>query len=226
MTRVRRRIASTAVLAIVGVLLGLVVAPGAHATAYRYWSYWSADSGTWAFASTGPAASRPADGSVLGWRFVVTTTSGGAQDAPRTSAAGAFSRICGSTQSAPGSKRIALVIDPGTASDAAPGETPGQLSERCIQAPDDATGYDVLRSTGPVRVENGLVCAIDGYPTSGCADVVDTPTTTATTATTEPTQEPIAAPVDTGGTGPWPLAIGAAILAALALVVWRLRGRR
>jgi hypothetical protein len=43
-----------------------------------YWSYWRAErGGSWAYNQVGPAATRPAAGSVEGWAFV--TTSGAAQ---------------------------------------------------------------------------------------------------------------------------------------------------
>ncbi|HSI93394.1 MAG TPA: hypothetical protein VK925_07820, partial [Jiangellaceae bacterium] len=39
--------------------------------AFRFWSYYQWDGDNWAFAPTGPADTRPADGDVEGWRFAV-----------------------------------------------------------------------------------------------------------------------------------------------------------
>ena len=92
----------------------LVAAP-AHAAAYRYWTYWQAPSGrsAWTFATQGPGTSVPADGSVEGWRFGVTTAvRATADDAPRH-AARLRRRSAASTPAAAGRKRVALVVDPG-----------------------------------------------------------------------------------------------------------------
>lgn len=220
MTAARRTIARTVVLAIVGVLALLALAPNAQAAAYRYWSYWSADDGAWSFSSTGPAAATPDAGAVEGWRFGITSTSGGAQDAPRADAQQAFARICGTTAPAAGAKRIALVIDPGTAADAEPGQAPGPLVERCVEVPLSATGYDVLRTTGPLRVSEGLICAVGGYPGTGCAEVVDD---AARATAMQPQPATAAEPASTST--PWPAAVAVVMLAILGVIVWRLRRR-
>ena len=43
----------------------------------------------------------------------------------------------------------------------------------CVVAEPDASGYEILRSVAEVRTENGLVCAVAGYPTGECAPVLD-----------------------------------------------------
>ena len=116
----------------------------AQAAAYRYWTYWQGTAGDWSFATAGPASLVPEDGSIEGWRFAVTTQAGRAGDAP--SAAASFDGICGATPTREGSKRVALVIDSGTAGIAPQGQTPPALVSTCVVVPSDATGYQVLRA--------------------------------------------------------------------------------
>lgn len=207
------------VAALVGVLLAITFTSSAQAAAYRYWTYWGTSDGAWQFAQAGPAGTTPADGSVQGWRFAVSSTSGDVANEPRTDAADAFNEICGETAVVEGSKRVALVVDPGLPEAAPPGEQPGPLHTYCTVVPIDANGYDVLRSVGPVRVDGGLICAIDAYPTTGCADVVDetAPVDAMSTAPTAPVPEQSSA---------LPVIIGVGALALLGALAWRLRRRR
>ncbi|WP_449351583.1 ATP-binding cassette domain-containing protein [Streptomyces shaanxiensis] len=62
-----RRAALLCVLA--GLLLS-VTAP-AHATGYRYWSFWDRTGTTWTYATQGPSTAVPSDGDVQGFRFAV-----------------------------------------------------------------------------------------------------------------------------------------------------------
>lgn len=212
-------------------------APPGHAAAYRYWTYWTGDDGTWTFASAGPASLIPADGSVQGWRFAVTTQAGGVTSQPRSPAS--FDDVCVGTPAQDGKKRVALVIDPGEAASAPSGQQPASPSATCVVADEDATGYQVLRSVATVRVEGGLVCGIDGYPTGECAPVVDDPepTADASAATSAPAVGSGSAmdltdasardtageqADDTGSGTPWALVGVLAVVAVVAgLLVWR-----
>jgi ribosomal protein L12E/L44/L45/RPP1/RPP2 len=159
----------------------LVVPPSANAAAYRYWTYWQASAGTWNFATAGPATTLPADGSIEGWRFAVTSAAGTSSDEPR--ATPSFSTVCDGTPAVSGSKRVALVVDFGDAAAAPGNETPPALLTRCVLAEPDATGYQVLRSVVEVRTnEVGLVCGLAGYPAVGCAELVDQETADARAA--------------------------------------------
>lgn len=149
------------------------------ATAYRYWSYWTVVDGTWVFATSGPAARAPQDGDVEGWRFARSTTTG--DQPPRTSAALAFDRACGSTPAATdpagsgsgsGTVRVAIVIDPGTPDDAPAGQAPAQPRMACAVVAAGASSAQALSSTSDVRAEQGFVCALDGYPMGECAPIV------------------------------------------------------
>jgi hypothetical protein len=218
-----------------GVLMAIacavvIGAPAAHAeTAYRYWSYWTVRDDAWSFATLGPASALPADGAVEGWRFAVTTEQAGAQDAPRVSAASAFTDICGSTAPVDGSKRIAVVIDFGDPSDAPGGEQPPAQTTACVVDALDASGYEVLSTVADVRTQDGLVCGLEGYPRSGCADIVDAAATPASAspassiASTTPAQPPATAPTLGGG---WAMLVSALALLGAAIVgavLWKRR---
>ncbi|MGN6246637.1 MAG: SCO2322 family protein [Motilibacteraceae bacterium] len=202
-----------------GLLTGLVAvaallptAAAASATTYRYWSYWHLTGGSWTFASTGPGGYRPADGSVEGWRFAVSSQGGGAAPRVRPS----FAQVCGSTPVKDGTKRVAVVVDDGTQADAHPGDTVPGDSPRgvCAQVPETASGARVLSAVAAVRTDDGgLVCALDGYPSAGCGEVVAAPSpapssassprpttrTTAGTGTRTPTARAAAPAPSTAG---------------------------
>jgi hypothetical protein len=177
--RLRRaavRLAASAGALVLGSSLLWFGAAPADATSYRYWTYWSGDSGSWAFSSIG-AARRPPNGGVEGWRFEVSPAATSSQP-PRTEPS--FASICGSTDPAAGDKRVALVIDYGTASDAPPGEhPPAAVVATCVEIDAAATGYDVLASKAVIRAQSGLVCGIGGYPATGCGDAAADPTPSA-----------------------------------------------
>lgn len=197
-----------AVLAVLSVALGAAISiaatPPAHAAAYRFWSYWQVTGGTWSFAQAGPGAVLPADGSVEGWRFGVTTTAGAADAAPRIEPS--FEALCGQTAPVAGSKRVGVVVDFGDATEAPNGEMPPASIATCALVPDDANGYAVLRSVALVRTESGLVCGIGGFPAHECTAVVDDPVPAASASaaigssefgmsTSEPTADADSSPV-------------------------------
>ena len=242
MTRTVARGAGALALAVAATVL---VAAPAHASAYRYWTYWQAPAGaaTWSFATQGPGTSLPPDGSVEGWSFGVTTTSGSRDDAP--SAAPDFASICGSTPAEAGRKRIALVIDSGPAAVAPDGELPPDPVATCVVIDEQASGYDVLRSVTEVRTEDGLICGVAGYPARECAPVLDdaeanallaaaaaAPTAAAPTATTPGGSTSVAAggmstapDAGTTGTPLATLAVAALLLGGGAVVVAARRRR-
>lgn len=153
-------------------VLGAWGAAPAEATSYRFWSYWLGAESQWSFSSQG-ASRRPADGTVDGWRFAVSEASSSTIP-PRHSSS--FGRICGSTNPVDGSKRVGLVVDFGTTADAPDGETPGALISTCVVAPTDANGYEVLDLAGfQLRTDSGLICGLNGYPTTECGVVVADP---------------------------------------------------
>jgi hypothetical protein len=158
----------------IAILAMTVIAPAARAdTVYRYWTYWQGNAGAWQFATQGPATSNPADGAVEGWRFGISGVVGSTENQPSINPGTTFADLCGSTPAISGKKRVALVVDPGYASEAPDGEKPIEALSTCVVADADASGYDILRSQLRVRVEGGLVCGIGDYPAFECAPVVE-----------------------------------------------------
>lgn len=205
---------------IVLVLLGGLLFAGATATVaqaqdFRFWGYYQVADGQWVFAQKGPNEIVPKDGSVEGWRYAV----GGAKPRmPR--AAGDFNAICGATPAETGKKRVAVVIDPGTAEDSEDKSTPPAATGTCVVTAPASTGAQVLAAIAPVRIEGGLTCAIDGYPATGCGGKVKNATIPATDAPVQLEIRPAvgsSAPTGTEDEGtPWtPIIIGVAVIALL-----------
>lgn len=145
----------------------------AQAAGYRYWSFWELDGQKWAYATQGPATLRPQDGSTQGFRFSVSEDSADAATPRNTKP---FAEICVDTPERDGRKRIALVIDFGTAADAPEGETPPEGHSACASVAEDASAADALAAVAaPLRYDSGaLLCAVEGYPRQGCGEQVAT----------------------------------------------------
>lgn len=193
----------------------------AQAAGYRYWSFWERDGGHWSYATQGPSVARPSDGEVQGFRFAISENSG---DAAQPRGTADFATICAKTPAKDGSKRVALVLDFGTASDAPSGETPPAGRTACASVPPDATTADALAAVaGPLRYNtNALLCAIAGYPKSGCGEQVtqDEGKQDVTAAAEEKNTS------DDGGPS-LGLIAGIAVIAALAAAgAWQARRRR
>ncbi|CQR64323.1 SCO2322 family protein [Streptomyces leeuwenhoekii] len=189
-------------------LLLIAGAGPAQAAGYRYWSFWERDGGHWTYATQGPSTARPDDGDVQGFRFAVSEDSG---DAARPRGTAGFASICGATPAREGSKRVALVLDFGTAADAPSGETPPGPRTACARVSPDATTADALAAVaGPLRYDsNALLCAIAGYPETGCGEQVADGGKKTPAATGAPAEETAG---DEGGPS-------AGLLAGLGLVV-------
>ncbi|MGY0023642.1 SCO2322 family protein [Streptomyces sp. cg35] len=211
-----RRGTAGLVLGLLVALLGFTVAP-AQAAGYRYWSFWERDGRSWTYASTGPSATTPSDGDVQGFRFAVSADS---KDATQPRGTADFDAICAGTPAKDGVKRVALVIDFGTAQDAPGGETPPKPRTACARVAQDATSADALASVAkPLRYDsNALLCAISGYPGTGCGEQV--------TKKYGTTQEP--APKTSSGSGPSVGVIaGVAVVALLGVgAIWQAKRRR
>ncbi|MFE9026529.1 SCO2322 family protein [Streptomyces iakyrus] len=160
-----------AVLLFLASLLLCAGAGQAQAAGYRYWSFWERDAGRWVYATQGPSLARPSDGDVQGFRFAVSEDSASAVR-PRGTAD--FATICAKTPAQEGRKRVALVIDFGTPSDAPGGETPPAARTACARVSPDATTAEALAAVAkPLRYDtNALLCAISGYPEQGCGEQV------------------------------------------------------
>ena len=235
MTTYRRRlpVPVLGVLGVLGVLLALLAGAGqAQATGYRYWSFWDRDGDRWVYASQGPSTARPSDGDVQGFRFSVSEDS---QDSAKPRGAAAFASICADTPARGGEKRVALVIDSGTAQDAPSGETPPEPRTACARVADDATTADALAAVAkPLRYDNqALLCAIADYPKSGCGEQVSSSkgTEKSTAKGTDKGTDKATgtdAAAESGGGGPSVglIAGGAAVVVLGAAAVWQARRRR
>ncbi|GAA1363830.1 EGFR-like transmembrane domain-containing protein [Streptomyces beijiangensis] len=204
-----------------GAALAVLGAGSAQAAGYRYWSFWDRTGGSWTYATQGPSTAHPSDGDVVGFRFAVSEDSANAVQ-PRGAAD--FDAICAKTPAKAGAKRVALVIDSGTAADAPGGETPPAPRTACAQVSEDATTADALAvAAPPLRYDaNALLCAIGGYPKAGCAEQISTGGKMTANTISKP-----AAAKDTGS-GPSAGLIGglAAVLVIGAAAVWQARRRR
>ncbi|MET8948184.1 SCO2322 family protein [Streptomyces sp. NPDC004542] len=213
MTAVRR--AGALLLA---VFLCVAAAGQAEAAGYRYWSFWEHTGGHWTYATQGPSTARPADGDVQGFRFAVSEDSA---DATRPRGTADFDAICARTPAQAGRKRVALVLDFGTAADAPAGETPPARRTACAAVPADGTTADALAAAaGPLRYDaNALLCAIAGYPRKGCGEQVAAGKPDAGTDGKPDRSEPAHGP----SVG-LPVGVGAVVLLGTA-AIWRARRR-
>ncbi|WP_371652450.1 MULTISPECIES: SCO2322 family protein [unclassified Streptomyces] len=217
----RHRLSAVTGLALALTLGAGAVAGPAQASGYRYWSFWDRQGTTWTYATQGPATAHPSDGDVQGFRFAVSADS---KDAATPRSAPTFTEVCASTPAKPGRKRVALALDFGTPQDAPGGETPPAARTACAQVPEDATTADALASVAkPLRYNSAaLLCAIAGYPHTGCGEQVSGRTDTSKPA------EQSAEPKKTSDSGPslGLLAGIAAIVALAAAAIWQSRRRR
>ncbi|MEV0279038.1 SCO2322 family protein [Streptomyces sp. NPDC050610] len=225
MTGGLRRAFGAALLA--GALAVLGAAP-AHADGYRYWSFWERSGQEWTYATQGPSVARPDDGDTLGFRFAVSQDS--SQAAKPRGAAG-FGAICADTPAKGGSKRVALVVDFGTAADAPDGRTPPPARTACARVGTDASASEALAAVAkPLRYNSAaLLCAIDGYPKSGCGEqVADGGKKTPAPSGSDKAEATDKADKDDGGGGPSAGLIGgiAAVVALGAAAWWQARRRR
>lgn len=150
---------------IVAILLGIVTVTPAHAdTVYAYWSYWQGDTGTWKYATTGPATAPAVDGAVDGWRFTLGSDGRAAHPEP----AADFASVCGSTPKPSGSVRVAILIDYGTAADIPP-------VAACAVVESGLSRASALSAVATLRFNNGFICGINDIPQTGCGDAVASP---------------------------------------------------
>lgn len=203
--------------AVLLLLASLVLCAGAdqaQAARYRYWSFWDRDGDHWVYATQGPSTARPSDGDVQGFRFAVSEDSG---DAARPRGEADFRTICAKTPARDGKKRVALLLDFGTTTDAPSGETPPPARTACAQVSPDATTAEALAVVAkPLRYDmNAFLCAISGYPEKGCGEQV------------AKRQKPTAEKKNTSEDGPsLGLVAGIAVVALLgAAAIWQVRRR-
>ncbi|WP_055618714.1 SCO2322 family protein [Streptomyces phaeochromogenes] len=219
------------VLPVLCLLLAVLGTAGqAQAVGYRYWSFWDRNStadtaDTWVYATQGPSTARPSDGDVQGFRFSVSEDS---KDSAKPRGAADFATICAKTPAREGSKRVGLVLDFGTTADAPSGSTPPRPRTACARVDDDATTADALAAVAkPLRYDtNALLCAIAGYPTTGCGEPVAADRPKASKSPGEEAESNSADGDDNGGPSLGLLTGIAAVAALGAAAVWQARRRR
>ncbi len=231
MSTIARRSGSILVVNVLAAMFVAVLAGPAQAASYRYWGYYTWTDSAWTFATKGPDQTAPADGAVEGWRFAVTTEAG----SPRVPRAdGDFDAICSSTEPTAGKKRVAVVIDAGLPEDAPEGAQPPAPRGACALVDESASGAQVLASVATARIENNLVCSLDGYPAQGCGEPVEfepPATPDAQVALALPAQESDGARNDAEGISddgegaPWlGIGLGALLIAFIAgAAAWKAR---
>ncbi|MET7506400.1 SCO2322 family protein [Streptomyces albidoflavus] len=215
---------------LLGLLLAVLLAAPAQAAGYRYWSFWEREGSTWSYATQGPAQLRPDDGSVQGFRFAVSAEADDSA-APRSEAA--FATICEETDERAGHKRIALVLDFGTAADAPEGERPPKPRTACASVEEEASTADALAAVAPpLRYDSSaMLCAIDGYPRTGCGEQVSgsgEPSAEESSDAASPGTEESDSGSASGGDGPSAgllVGVGAVVVLGVA-ALWQSRRRR
>lgn len=205
---------------------------------YRYWSFWTVTDNAWGYAQLGPASTFVQDGDVQGWRFGISTDDGNLAPAPRTSAATAFTNICAGTPEVSGSVRVALFLDFGTAETAPTVEVPPNARWSCVSVPEQSTGATVISQIAQLRLDNGFVCGIDGFPASECSVAADVPLApeekvdlialaTAPAAAADPLQQlPSLDLEQPSGGDPLPIIIGSVVILLGLIAAWFLQSRR
>lgn len=231
-----RRAAALLITLLTAALATVAMAAPAQAAAYRYWSYWQGDTGTWVAAQTGPGDYTLVDSDVQGWRFAITTDMPSQPpDNPPV-----FADLCpdlAATGATAGQVRVAVVIDAGYAADAPEGQTPPADVVACVTVPEGSTGNQALAAAGAITDENGLICSINGYPEGECgSEVSDADAAAAATAAQEEQPNPavVAAGTTTEATtttstagNSWAsFALGALILALLIGAAYWIPKRR
>ncbi|MDN3020555.1 SCO2322 family protein [Streptomyces sp. S.PB5] len=216
-----------AALLLAAFLLTALAPWSAQAAGYRYWSFWDRTGSAWIYATQGPATVVPSDGDLQGFRFAVSEDT---SDATKPRGTASFETICAKTPAADGRKRVALVIDFGTSSDAPSGETPPAPRTACALVAEDATTAEALAAVAkPLRYDtNALLCAIAGYPETGCGEqVASGEKTTGETSTGERSTGAARTEPDPDGGPSVGLLAGTAAVAALgAAAMWQARRRR
>lgn len=162
-------------IAVTALLLSLSTPAQAADTGYRYWGYFQAapNATSWTPAMTGPTVV-VADGSVEGWAF--TFSNQAIPDAKSPKVAPSFSKICGKTKAVNGKKRVAVMIDFGSAVLRPKAEMPGKLIQRCVVADKEALGIEILGQVAKIRAQgSGFICGLNGYPAKECGVEMKTP---------------------------------------------------
>jgi hypothetical protein len=191
----------------------------------------------------------PEDGDVYGFRWALVV-----KDPRLPRAEPTFEELCAAApEPSDGEKQIGFVIDPGTDTDSPDGGSAPPAYGQCATVDESFTVQQALQSVSDIRTGNGgLICGIDGFPETGCGDVIQNPTegppdqpvelvlpqADEAAATTDPattdsvdtsgsddsTSETAEAESDDGP--PWGIVVAAIVVVALAVGAYALRRRQ
>ena len=210
----------------------ICLAPGARAEGgYRYWTFWMSEAENWRFATEGPATTKTNEGDVFGWRFAITTATATKDAQPSISAPDAFTEACADVSAPEGEHRLAIIIDFGSADQAPDGELPPPNRIECVTAADGSTAAQSLSAIANLRVDQGFVCGVDGYPESECAPVVELPVVEPPVKESNEPGEPILSSEESSS-GSLPVSLIAfaitvfVVLMGLAVLLTRKRARK
>ena len=166
--------------ALLAVLASLVAVtatgqPAQAAEIYRYWAYFHVVDGEYVASTKGVGEFVPKDGSVEAYRYAAPADYAN-PNLPRADLGEVtFDALCGQQEAGAGEKRVGVIVDYGVEADAEGVAVPAPEAA-CAVVPADATALQVLDAVLDTRAESGLLCAISGYPASGCSAVVDAAT--------------------------------------------------
>lgn len=212
--------------ALTGLLLAAGTGTANAADGYKYWNYFHVQGQKFVFAKTGAADYTPKDGAVEAYRYGLSSTAAGL--APRTGPTTyTFDDLCGATKPKSGEKRVGVLLDYGTSTDAAAGEQPPKPRGACAAVPTDANGQQVLGAVADVRTQKSLTCGIDGYPVKTCSVTVKNPPAAAKqqdvgftmpkqAAKSGSSSQPASSGSDDGGGFPWALVVVVVLVVVLA----------
>jgi hypothetical protein len=158
------------------ILISTFITPPAQAAekGWRYWGYFQSAPGktAWTAAMTGPTVDI-ADGSVEGWSFVFSSDDSPSVQ-PRVKPD--FKKICADVNADKETKRIAVVIDFGSAAYSPKGEKVRKTMTTCVRTAKESQGIDVLGQVTKIRAAgSGLICGLAGYPAKECGVEIATP---------------------------------------------------
>ena len=198
-----RRLIATLLATLVGSIVGVgaligVAAPAQATDYYRFWLFFTADDGAYTFSATkGVGAVTPEDGTFIAFRWAAPEDFDNPNEPRIDLAAVTFDSVCGDTPAVEGQKRVGVLVDFGVTEDAGGAAIPEATAE-CSQVPTDATAFQVVQKVAEIRSKPSsfgpLLCAIDGFPATSCADEVTQTASPAnagfvTVASDEPAEE-------------------------------------
>jgi len=168
-----RRLLAIVLSAFAGLTVLGVAAPAQAADYYRYWAFFTVEHGAYVYSQVGVGGVKPADGAIEAFRFAAPADYTKPNQPRIDLTTVTFDSVCSDTPAVDGQKRVAVLVDFGVEQDA-DGATLPQATAECAQVPTKSTAFQVLQRVAEVRSKSSsfgpMLCAIDGYPASGCGE--------------------------------------------------------